>query len=151
MHPYFADLTERFDAMLNDLAKTVEGLPPQALDWTPGADMNSLNVLLTHSAGATRYWVGDVAMNDSSNRDRAAEFATAGISEAVLKERLEVCRAYVHQALAALTLDDLTVMRDVPAKGRTYSVGWSILHALEHLASHVGHAQITRQLWDSRQ
>jgi len=27
-------------------------------------------------------------------------------------------------------------------------VAWALLHALDHTAQHLGHMQITRQLWD---
>jgi hypothetical protein len=29
-------------------------------------------------------------------------------------------------------------------------VGWALLHALEHTAIHLGHIQITQQLWDQK-
>ncbi|NIU62141.1 MAG: DUF664 domain-containing protein, partial [Gammaproteobacteria bacterium] len=34
--------------------------------------------------------------------------------------------------------------------GREFRVSWSLLHALDHVAQHTGHVQITRQLWDQR-
>jgi hypothetical protein len=33
----------------------------------------------------------------------------------------------------------------------TITAGWALNHALAHTALHIGHAQITRQLWDARQ
>jgi len=32
----------------------------------------------------------------------------------------------------------------------TESAAWALVHALEHLSEHVGHAQLTRQLWERR-
>ena len=31
------------------------------------------------------------------------------------------------------------------------SGAWALLHAVEHLREHMGHAQLTRQLWDERE
>jgi hypothetical protein len=30
-------------------------------------------------------------------------------------------------------------------------VGWALCHILKHTALHLGHLQITRQLWEQRQ
>jgi hypothetical protein len=32
-------------------------------------------------------------------------------------------------------------------RDRQVTVRWSILHVIEHTAQHVGHMQLTRQLW----
>lgn len=148
MHPFFSDYLDRLRIQHEALIAAFEGLPPQALDWTPGADMNSLAVLAIHVAGAERYWVGDVALGDPSHRDRPAEFATRGVSPQQMRDALDASYAYVRAALADLTPDDLLTVRRPPDRDRDYTTGWALLHALEHVALHVGHAQLTRQLWD---
>ena len=30
------------------------------------------------------------------------------------------------------------------------TAAWALIHALVHLREHVGHAELTRQLWDER-
>lgn len=42
------DYLERLQALHADIECTIEGLPPEALDWVPGPDMNSLGVLAVH-------------------------------------------------------------------------------------------------------
>lgn len=32
--------------------------------------------------------------------------------------------------------------------GQKFSVSWSLLHVLDHTAIHLGHIQLTRQLWE---
>jgi len=150
MHPFYADLYERFEGLLNDLWATLDGLPDEALDWTPAHDMNSLTVLVVHVAAATRYWAGDVAYGDISNRDRAAEFAARGIARDALRQHLDDVLAYLRAKFESATLDTLADVRPAPGRDKTYTQGWAILHALEHIAVHVGHAQITRQLWFMR-
>ena len=61
MLPFLADYFEILRNLHADLEHSLNDLPPEALDWSPGPDMNSLSVLATHVAGSERYWIGDVA------------------------------------------------------------------------------------------
>jgi uncharacterized damage-inducible protein DinB len=150
MEALFTDFLERLHVLNRDFVATFEGLPAEALDWVPGEDMNSFCVLVVHTAGATRFWIGDAALGESSNRNRDAEFRAKGLSADELKARLAAVEAYAEDALERLTLADLATWR-VPNGGTSYqrefTVGWALLHALEHVGLHLGHAQITRQLW----
>jgi len=159
MHAYFEDYIERFAELISDFHKAIDDLPVEALDWVLGEDMNTLCVLVVHVCDAARYWVGDVALAEESGRDRAAEFAAQGWTLAQLKAKLDETEVYIRVGVARLTLDDLARMCPAPGRRvrpdsdelRQFRLGWSLLHALEHTALHLGHAQITRQLWDQRQ
>lgn len=151
MHQLFNDYLKLLAELHADFEKTLAGLPVEALDWTPGPDMNSQCVLVVHVTGSTRFWVGEVAAGIPANRDRAAEFRASGLDEAALKERLAANREFVRQVFEQLSLDNLLVSRVVAGRSQEVTAGEAILHALEHTALHVGHAQITRQLWDQRQ
>lgn len=151
MHPFFVDYIERIDWFYNELAKAITDVPQEGLDWVPGEEMNSLCVLIMHITGATRYWVGDVALGEVSGRDRASEFAAKGFSADALKAKLTESSAYIQYALGKINMDDFGKMMPAPGRDRQFGLGWSILHALEHIAMHTGHAQMTRQLWDQRQ
>jgi uncharacterized damage-inducible protein DinB len=156
MLTFDADYLDRLKSLYNDLKQSIAGLSPEALDWIPGADMNSLCVQIVHITAATRYWVGDLAAQIPSNRNRPAEFQARGMDEAALRKLLDESFAFVEQFVTTLTLADLEHERPhqpimPPTERTTLSVGWGLLHALQHTALHVGHAQITRQLWDQRQ
>ena len=148
MQRFFEDYLKRLEELHGDMESAIEGLPEDALDWVPGRDMNPISVLVVHVAGAERYWVGDVVARDPSGRDRAAEFHVRGLSAAALKKRLADVLAYACGVLEDLTLEDLEAVRISPRNERELAVGWSLAHALAHTAIHVGHVQITRQLWD---
>jgi uncharacterized damage-inducible protein DinB len=150
MLTFFSQYCQILEESYNLLARAIEGLPQEALDWVPGQDMNSLCVLIVHTAGAERFWVGDVALGEPSGRDRAAEFTAKGWSEAALKKRLDDTLAYTRQALSRLTLADLEKPCTHPRTGEQITAGWALMYALEHTSLHLGHAQITRQLWDSQ-
>lgn len=147
MDTFFEDYLQRLTDLHNDFKGAIDGLPQSALDWTPSADMNSLCVLVVHVCGAERYWVGDVAMGESSDRDRDAEFIAEGLSLAALNGKLDASEAYIRKSLAQLTVRDLPESRKAPGRDRRFTVGWALLHALEHTGLHLGHAQITRQMW----
>lgn len=149
MDQFMADLDDRLVALDASMNKALTGLPAAALDWTPGPDMNSLAVLVSHTAGAQRFWIGDVAGQESSNRVRASEFEATADNAGDLISLLEATLAHSHSVLERLTLDDLGEQRRL-ADGRSLTVAWALLHALEHTALHTGHIELTRQLWDQR-
>jgi hypothetical protein len=151
MHPAFASFAECFNEVYADLNKTLDGLPQEAVDWVPGPEMNSMGVLVAHTAGATRFWVGTVALNDPAPRDRDAEFKTAGKSAAELQKMLAGTLAYTTGALEKFTPADLEKQVTSPRHpDRTFSVAYCLLHGLSHSAEHLGHLQMIRQLWEQR-
>lgn len=141
----------RLQVLHAELGRTIDGLAPEALDWSPGPHMNSLCVLVAHATGAQRYWIGDVVGRDPSGRVREVEFRAQGTDGAALKLRLDRTLAHTSGVLGTLALQDLEASRTAPRDECEYTVGWALAHALEHTAMHVGHAQITRQLWDQRE
>jgi hypothetical protein len=112
--------------------------------------MNSVAVLLTHTAGALRYWVGDVAGGKPSGRVRGQEFEMRDVDAAELMARLRAALDFAGEVLGELDAATLGETRTMGQKDETHTIGWALLHALEHTALHAGHVQITRQLWDQR-
>ena len=144
------DYLNSLETLFDDYKKTIDGLPQEALDWVPGTEMNSLCMIVVHVAGSTRYWIGDIVAKENSNRDRATEFCTRGIGLAELNDRLDSSLAYMKSVLGGLTLEDSKAICVLPQDGREVTKGWIIFNVLEHVASHLGHVHITRQLWDQR-
>jgi len=148
METFFIDYINLLRERHNNVLKVLEGLPPTALDWTPGSDMNSISVLVFHLTGAERYWIGDVAAQDPSERDRDAEFRVHDAGIDILKKRLADNLGYTHNVLKKFTIRDLGTTRTSARDGRTFTVAWALLHALEHTTLHLGQIQLTRQLWE---
>jgi hypothetical protein len=149
MSPFAESYLERLAALHADAEKALDGLPPEALDWSPGPEVNSLAVLAVHLCGAQRYLLGDVIARDSSARDRDAEFQTRDLSPGALKQRLAETLAYSRRVVESLSLDALETTRPF-RDGREVTVMWVLAHALGHTAIHVGHMQVTRQWWNQR-
>ncbi len=147
MEPFFADILDRLLDLHREMAQAFSGLPQEALDWVPAKEMNSLAVLVAHTAGAERYWIGEVAGGLPVERDRDAEFQAAGLDAAALQGLLTASEATAQQVLAGLSPADLEEPRTGPGD-RRLTVGWALAHALEHTGLHLGHMQIVRQLWE---
>ena len=151
MTPELDHYAQAFERLHADAARALEGLPPEALNWRPlegDESTNSLTATLTHMAGSERYWVGEVAGERPANRDREAEFRATASSAGELQALLEQAGVLTRQTLGSLPpekLDETVALRD-----RTVTRRWAVLHALEHIAIHVGHMQLTRQLWEAQ-
>ena len=142
---FFADYLERLENLQRGLKEAVQDLPPEAMDWAPGPEMNSIAVLIAHTAGSLRYWIGDVTMDEPSGRVREKEFQTRGLSGAELLPRLDATLDYARGALPRMRLGNLAEEIHTE-EGETFTRGWALLHALEHGYMHLGHIQLTAQL-----
>ncbi len=151
MQTFFAEFLNLIQQRHKEILEALDGLPPVALDWAPGPDINSISVLVFHLTGAERYWIGDVAAQDPTERDRDAEFRVHDVEIGVLKKRLADNLEYARNTLGRFTIQDLEGARVSARDGRTFTVAWALLHALEHTTLHLGQIQITRQLWDQSQ
>lgn len=150
MHGILTAYLNRLEDLHRDLNRAVDGLPAEALNWSPRAEMNSIAVLAAHSAGSERYWIGDVIARDDSRRDRAAEFRMRASGAAELVARLDAAFAYSRSVVEQLTVSDLDEKRIAPRDRREVTVAWALLHALEHIAVHLGHMQVVHDLWEAQ-
>lgn len=151
MQSFFTNYLNNLQELHDEIRGAAKDLPAHALDWTTGVDTNSINVLVVHLTGAERYWIGDVIMRDLSGRDRDSEFRVHGLSSDDLLQRLSNTEIYFQSALETLTPQELEEVRISPRNGRELTLGWALCHVLKHTALHVGHIQLTRQLWQQGQ
>jgi hypothetical protein len=89
---------------------------------------------------------GEVIGGQNIHRDRDAEFLAKGLTPAELTQRLNDSLKYIEAALEGLTLADLE--RKCMFRTREVTVGWVIGHSLKHTATHLGHIQVMRDLWE---
>lgn len=150
MERLFADMLDRLEELHSHYFQYLEGLTTDQLDWTPGADMNSLCVLAIHVTQAERYWIG-LGAGDPIQRDRPSEFKASGHDLADLKARFVRNMDYYKQAFPTLsvnTFDETVTVSLNPNNIWDCTRSWAFLHALDHTAEHLGHAGMTRQLLD---
>ncbi len=149
MVPELASYLERIEDLRSQVGRLIADLPAEALNWRPLATANSLAVLAVHIAGAEHFWIGEVVGGLPATRDRDAEFAIQAKTAEELVRQLDDTATETHQLLAILPPAELDGERQ--ARGRTIPVRWCLLHVIDHTALHLGHMQLTYQLWTGRE
>jgi uncharacterized damage-inducible protein DinB len=130
---------------------TVEKLGDNGVNWVPpAADTNSAAVIVTHMCGSEAQWVGEYVGGAAAHRDRDAEFKLPQKTVKELVALLERTESSAHAALskhtsASLNRAALTNRPDFKGTLRD-----CVLHALTHESEHVGHLELTAQLWQAR-
>ncbi|MDO9131242.1 MAG: DinB family protein [Anaerolineales bacterium] len=145
-----ANYLGRIEDLRSQVSGLIAELPAEALNWRPieGKDdhaTNSLAILATHIAGAEHFWIAEVVGGRPATRDRDAEFATVATFSAEIIQLLEKTAQETREVFSTLSESELNGTRQ--AKGRTVPVRWCILHVIDHTSLHLGHMQITYQLW----
>jgi uncharacterized damage-inducible protein DinB len=154
MTPELEHYLKFFEWLHDQMKALVNELPAEGLNWRPlpgkASDevTNSLGVLVAHVTGSERYWVGEVAGGRPAQRDRPAEFRTQAADSRDLASRVDSALGLLREVLGELSPG--TLAEAVALKNETVTRRWAVVHALEHAAMHVGHMQLTRQLWDAR-
>lgn len=146
METFFADWLDNVQELHNDIEAALESLPPEALDWSPKPGINSITVLIVHLTGSQRFLFGEVIGGQDIHRDRDAEFRAKGMTATELGQRLKDNIVYLSGELERFTLADLD--RKCMFRAREVTVGWAMGHSLKHTASHLGHIQMMKDMWE---
>ena len=138
----------------DQVKKMLAEWPSEALDWRPiegQGDLatNSAAIITAHLAGSETFWMKEVIGRQPIHRDRDAELRTKGKAASGLGALLDGAAKTTEEVLSSLKPEQLNETRQV--RDRTVTVRWSILHVIEHVAIHLGHLQLMRQLWMIRQ
>lgn len=130
----------------------IQGLNDEAVNWNPLLkDTNSIYATLYHLIGSDNFWVRQIIGRETIDRDREAEFRVSGHLSEVLDRWQKVAKAN-EKYLRQLNTSQLGETRTVPTRPEwgSVTVRWGILHLISHYAIHLGHIQLTRQLWEQR-
>ena len=142
----------RFNYEFDRLLETIADLDDEAVNWKPPAPgANSLLVLVTHALGSAEQHVVGEAAAKTVVRNRDAEFASKGGSAHLVARATEV-RRRIDEALVGLE-GRLDEERDPPFRtwpGTRATARDRLVHSISHTAEHVGHAQLTRDLYVGR-
>ena len=110
---------------------------------------------MTHALHSTRAWLSVAVAAPLPERDRPAEFAASAADLDAFLAGFDAmsndCRAVLEHAGP---FDPGRVgtapWRPGDLAQEPVTAAWALIHALVHLREHVGHAELTRQLWDER-
>lgn len=136
------------------LLRLFEDLPTEARDWRPLEGANSSAALVTHTLGASRYWLCAVAGAEGSDRDRAAEFRAVGVELGDVRARAARWLTDARRILGPMRSADLDGARELPPGAGPRLPGLTargaVLHVIDHIGTHIGHLELTAQLWRER-
>jgi Protein of unknown function (DUF664) len=151
--PTLTAAREIVEESIEGIRGAISGLPADALNWRPSPDStNPIAVLAVHAMHSTRSWLAVAVGAPLPARDRDAEFRTVVDDPGELLETVEGLAEDCRVLLAEDAFEP-GVMRESHLRARSgraevVSGAWALLHAVEHLREHMGHAQLTRQLWE---
>ncbi len=152
---------EKFD----ELQQLLQDLPPAALLWKPfeqspwQGPASTLGLIMAHSLSSTIYllrraeWtLGRIEWRQIDGDEGSSEFGPANHDPAYLQARIERVQAFVNELLDNVSATDLDGSRAHPKRAdRIFTVRYDVQHAIEHMSQHIGHGQLTRQLWALQQ
>jgi uncharacterized damage-inducible protein DinB len=129
----------------------VEKLGDDGVNWRPSApDSNPASVIVSHMCGSEAAWVGEYVGGVPAHRVRTTEFQSPQKTVkglVALVNRLEASSQAAISKHTSASLNKLAVTGRPEFKGTLRDC---VLHALTHEAEHVGHLELTLQLWLAR-
>ena len=148
MDPVVAKVTEQFKVVHDGLRKEVRDSSVEELNWKPAPDTNSIAALVVHTLGSEAE-VYRVVANVPSTRDRPAEFLASAETPDQLIQQLDAADAFIDDLAQRITASDL--QEDKPRGDRPPETGlhWLVTN-YGHAREHLGHIQLTRQLYAMR-
>jgi hypothetical protein len=126
-----------------------EGMDADGLNWKPAPETNSLWVLGTHMMGNVSQNILVILGGAPDTRDRDAEFAASGSSGDELRGRWAELRPQLERRLTELPAEVLEREYAHPRRGRM-SGRELLINAATHAGEHVGHAELTRDLYRAK-
>jgi uncharacterized damage-inducible protein DinB len=143
-------LTEVRTVLLRDvdtLRREIALYPDEASLWRelPGLP-NTGGTLALHLAGNLRHYIGATLGGSGYVRDRAAEFATRGLTRAELSALVDQARAEVSRALDLIDPASLDSPYPAAFDGRSISTRLFLLHLAVHLTYHLGQLDYHRRM-----
>src|SRR3954454_8737204 len=144
-----------FDAQAERLIAVASELPPEALTWRPGDETtNSIAQIIRHVV-AWQPWYLAVALGDpvplddeELNQKQADSLENSPATAADLRAQVQAMQAETAAALGRV--DALDLDGEITPYGDPEPRGFYLSGAIDHAAEHIGHAELTRQLWKQR-
>ncbi len=142
---------ETLEELRSQVSNMVKDLPLDGLNWRPGlldgADpTNSLGVLAVHVVGSEHGWIAETVGAYPKTRIREDEFKYVAGSAKEALEPLATVAVETQDVLGKLTAQDLD--GNIDRDGRLIPLRWVIHHIIYHYSLHIGHMQLTYQLWN---
>lgn len=151
---YYEAVRSHLATQKDRMRAVVDGLSADALNWRPAAkgETNSIAAMFAHVLESERFLLAS-AVGIDVERSREAQFETVVASAeellTLMEGRIAENLTYLEQLRPEHLATEST--RGPAHRRRTGTGAWFVEHAVEHGTEHVGHAELTRQLWEGQQ
>jgi uncharacterized damage-inducible protein DinB len=146
MKPVVEVVQRMLDGQATRYGKIVDELPEDALNWRPGnQDTNSVAQLVRHVTAVQGLLLGR-ALGEPPQYDHAHSLRTDPATKEELRGLIADAQAAKDEQLARIDDMDMSEMLDNGRAPRAYFV----IHTADHGQEHLGHAELTKQLWEQR-
>ena len=150
MDIFYTDFLDCLESIHAKIKWLVASLPQPALDWSLQPGAGSLCMLVSHIAGAERYWVAEVVGREQPIRQPGAVYRVTGLDSRELCQRLDKSLSCCRKTLENYQPADLEEKRLSPSDGREVTVSWALAHVMEHTINHQRDIAFIRQLCAKR-
>ena len=146
------EIVSTFAQVKSEIKAAIRDLPQESLNWTPVAgEANSIYAIVTHICGSERQWMQGTIGGQAVQRDRDAEFVARGQKVDDLIALLDKTQEETASVLSKETVESLgRIVQRYPDRPKTTALA-SVVGCLRHVSEHLGHAQLTKQLWENRE
>lgn len=132
-----------------EILTLVESVGIEGMNWVPAyKDVNSIYALATHTILSQLWWIKENLHGQMIERDRPAEFTANAQDLVSLKRTYKDVQKLTEEILESLKEDDLQIIREV--RDKKVTIEWIVLHVIDHTGLHLGHLQLTKQLWEGQ-
>ncbi len=148
MKPVIAVVNQMLDGQAERYTKVVEGLPEDALNWQPGdAETNSVAQLVRHATAVQNLLLGR-GLGDSPEYDHTYSLRNDPATKDELLGLINAAKATKDETLTKL--DDMDMSETIQSPRGPVMRAHYIIHTADHGQEHLGHAELTKQLWEQQ-
>ncbi len=149
MKPMVEVVQKMLDEQADRFGKAVDGMPEEALNWRPGnEETNSVAQLVRHTTAVQSVLLGR-ALGETVQHDHAYSLRNDPATKAELAGLIAEAKAKKDDDLARLDALDMSEMVASPGRDPVMRARY-VIHTADHGQEHLGHAELTRQLWEQR-
>ncbi len=153
MLPEFEGVVSMLEFISQQMKSQLVGLDKEALNWKPDdvPETNSIYGIVVHAAINMPRILAYITEKPFSlgvpEEDEQTACGFVGESSERLIDLLDKAIAVVKEGVEQVTLEDLEGV----IEGRTLPKRWRVQLLIHHTSNHLGHIELTRQLYQNRQ
>jgi hypothetical protein len=148
MKPMIDVVQQMLDGQAERYGKVVDALPEDALNWRPGnEETNSVAQLVRHVTAVQNVLLAR-ALSEPLEHNHAYSLRNDPATKAELHSLIAAAKEKKDEQLARLNGMDMSEM--LPSQREPTMRARYIIHTADHGQEHLGHAELTKQLWEQR-